>query len=109
MYERGLQLQVSDEGSVTRLSLGGELDLDGVGAIERTIRRLLPESSDVVVDLERLRFIDSTGIRMLLEIKRSFTARGSDVAFTPGGPQVQRVFAVSGVERVLGTLEAGPA
>jgi anti-anti-sigma factor len=53
-----------DERGTCRLTLRGELDL---GTAEQLERALADAGDDVVLDLRGLTFMDSTGVRMLLE------------------------------------------
>lgn len=53
-----------DEHGTCRLTLRGELDL---GTAERLERALAGAGDDVVLDLRGLTFMDSTGVRVLLE------------------------------------------
>jgi anti-sigma B factor antagonist len=53
-----------DAGGGCRLTLRGELDL---GSAPRLERALADAGDDVVLDLRQLTFMDSTGVRVLLE------------------------------------------
>ncbi len=84
------------------LSLYGELDLASAPILESEI-----ESSDlagaamVVLDLRELRFIDSTGLRVLLAAHERSTERGQEFALTPGSEQVQRLLSITRVSEHL--------
>jgi anti-sigma B factor antagonist len=86
-----LALRSERDGDVHVIELSGELDLDGAPQLEDELRAV--ESSDVasiVVDLGRLEFIDSTGIRLLvLAAERSPEGR---LSLLRGSEQVHRVF-----------------
>jgi anti-sigma B factor antagonist len=53
------------------------------------------------VDMRRLRFIDSTGLRLLLQANARAQERGYELLLRPGEPAVQRVFEVTGALEVL--------
>jgi len=55
----------------------------------------------LVLDLRELTFIDSTGLRMILEQWNRFRADGLDLSILPGSGQVQRVFAMTGLAELL--------
>jgi anti-anti-sigma factor len=80
------------------VALYGELDLAGVEVVEAEMRRVeLTDAGRIIVDLSRLDFMDSSGLRtMLLVFARSRT-NGNRVVFLRGGPVVQRLFDISGV------------
>lgn len=59
-----------DEGSAEdgrlRLGLVGELDIASAGQLEERLRTLAVQGDPVVLDLGRLQFIDSLGLRELV-------------------------------------------
>jgi anti-sigma B factor antagonist len=57
-------LTVARDGDATRLTLRGELDLGTAAQLERA---LAEANGDVLLDLRGLTFMDSTGVRVLLE------------------------------------------
>src|SRR5215207_692818 len=52
------------DGETAVLALSGELDLATVGTVERRLAELREEGQATVLDLDRLTFMDSTGIRL---------------------------------------------
>ena len=57
-----------DEGGATRLTLRGELDLATAARLEQALAQ---SGDDVLLDLRGLTFMDSTGVRVLLEAAES--------------------------------------
>jgi anti-anti-sigma factor len=57
-------LTVTQEEGVSRVAMRGELDL---GSAEELERALAEAGDDVLLDLRGLMFMDSTGVRVLLE------------------------------------------
>jgi anti-anti-sigma factor len=53
-----------DEGGAVRLTLRGELDLATAARLEQALAQ---SGEDVLLDLRGLTFMDSTGVRVLLE------------------------------------------
>ena len=54
-------------------------------------------STNLVLDLRAVRFLDSTGLRMLLAWQARSSADGLDFAVIPGPQVVERVLQVAGV------------
>jgi anti-anti-sigma factor len=97
------------EGATARLSLRGELDLASVPQMEEGLRNATQSAAKrVVIDLSRLAFIDSTGLRLLLQADARAREQGYELVLHPGEPTVQRVFEVTGALDVL-HFEASPA
>lgn len=98
----GLSISSSIGDGVASLALRGELDLAGAPLLERTLLELERQSpSLLVVDLGALRFIDSTGLRLLLAANTRAHKRGGELVLRPGDANVQRVFDVTGALEVL--------
>jgi anti-anti-sigma factor len=82
--------------------MSGELDLAARDRLEDELRRAEASDADrILVDLTRLRFIDSTGLRVLLEAEARNRRDGDRLAILRGPSRVQRVFEASGVEKHL--------
>lgn len=98
----GLEISsVFDDGTV-HLSLRGELDLAGSQRMEDSLADIdRRDPKMVIVDLSGLAFIDSTGLRLLLQADARARERGYELLLRPGSAPVQRVFEVTGALDVL--------
>jgi anti-anti-sigma factor len=66
----GFDLHVERRGSTAILRLSGELDITGAEHLDTCIRELATNSPDaVVIDLRRVSFMDSTGLRSLVRAR----------------------------------------
>ena len=84
------------------LCLTGELDLASAPILESEIERSdLAAAAIVVLDLRELKFIDSTGLRVLLAAHERSAERGQEFAVTPGSEQVQRLLSITRVSEHL--------
>jgi anti-anti-sigma factor len=84
------------------LRLEGELDIARGADVEREIVRI--EQTDVkriVVDLSGLTFIDSTGVRILLQAEARSRADSCRLTLLRPPASVGRVFVVCGVDSLL--------
>jgi len=80
------------------LRLEGELDLASSPVLERALEGSeIAETPLLVLDLDGLRFVDSTGLRIILLAHESARGRGQEFAITPGSPQVQRLLSITSV------------
>ena len=79
-----------------RVAPVGELDMATTGVLKAEIDRLHEAGFDrLVLDLRRLRFMDSTGLRLVLEVDAA--ARSGDWSFSliRGSATIQRLFEVT--------------
>jgi len=78
----------------------GELDMASAPEFEKEVERAQGGSA-IIVDLRELRFIDSTGIRALLQVYSAGQNGHSTVSFIRGQRNVQWVLELAGVEQFL--------
>jgi len=71
----------------------GELDLKSAELLDRAVSRLRADGHDhIVVDLQQVEFIDSTGLRVLIGLHRDAEREGRAISLVAGPPPVQRIF-----------------
>jgi anti-sigma B factor antagonist len=100
-----LQIGVRHEADRVILSLSGELDMASAELLQRAMDGLNGETV-VVLDLEQLQFIDSTGLRSVLSVLERCRDHGQTFAVTRGSQQVQRLLGVTGVAKHLRIIAA---
>ncbi len=94
---------------VTRVVLRGELDLASVPVLERELAAIEEAgSAGLELDLRGLTFIDSTGLRAILGADERARRQGRELRVLPGPEPVHRVFRITGLDRRLRFVEAGP-
>jgi len=91
-----------DIGTVRRgeeivLVIEGEIDIATAPLLDERLNDPdVASARTVIVDLDRVTFMDSTGLRVLVSHALAET-NGMRLQLTRGSPQVQRLFAVSGM------------
>ena len=96
-------IEVTTDGPRTTAALHGEFDMAATFTVEPALERLLDEPGleTLALDLSDLRFVDSTGVGVIVRLADETRERGIDLTIAPGPPEVQRVFEVSGLADVL--------
>ena len=98
MEEQRLEIEVRHEPNRVVVCLRGELDLAHAPLLHAAIERVeLDAARAIVLDLEELRFMDSTGLRAILWARERAQQRGQEFAVTPGSQQVRRLLAITRV------------
>jgi anti-anti-sigma factor len=80
-----------DDGDRTVLSVHGELDIATIDGVRARLDALRAERRPVLLDLDALAFMDSTGIRLLLQGAEDRERTGWDFTVTRGSEAVRRV------------------
>jgi len=103
------ECEVHDHGDTAVVELSGELDLATVPEAESALRKAAAEKRQVVLDLRGLAFMDSTGLRMTLEMDALARQDGFHFVIVRGTQLIHRIFQMSGVEDHLTLVDEPPA
>ena len=85
-----------------------ELDASNAGEFKRDITPVLDANAKLVLDLSRLRFVDSSGLGAFISCLRKLNAKGGDLKLCGMSKQVRAVFELVRMHRVfdiVGTQE----
>ena len=89
------------EDEIHTLALHGELDLATAAKVDDELRRIeATDAAVILVDLDDLDFIDSTGIRVLITAAAR-SGRDSRLVLQCANPRVLRVLDMAGVAPLL--------
>ena len=97
-----LHLDSEDRDGLVHIALRGELDLSSAAKLQEELRRV--EADDpplLVLDLSKLVFLDSTGLRCLVTADERAKEQGRRVVIVRGPDPVQRVFSITRLEERL--------
>jgi anti-sigma B factor antagonist len=84
------------------LDLAGDLDMSATFALEPVLDRVLADGPGrLVLDLEGVGFVDSSGLGLLIATHERASGADVDMAITGAGPEIQRLFAIAGLDGVL--------
>ena len=96
-----------EDGGGARLRLAGALDLATVPVLESELRTLREAGvRRLILDLSALSFLDSTGLRLIIERDDDARRDGFSLSLVPGPPAVQRVFELTGTAARLPFVDA---
>ena len=88
------------DGRAHNVAATGELDLVEAPRLEQLVEELTRDQVDLVLDLDQLGFLDSTGVRAILVANQMVERSGGTMTVTLENPKVRRIVEVSGL---LGT------
>ncbi len=97
-----MEIQVGEISGVQVVQVTGSVD---AGTAERFEQGLLPvaqkEAANVVVDLGRVSYMSSAGLRILLAAQKVARAQGGEVVLAAMPPNVQEVFTMVGFDALF--------
>jgi anti-sigma B factor antagonist len=83
------------------LRVEGELDIATAPMLERALLAPRAPGERLVLDLCDLRFMDSTGLRVLMSARQAAVGGGWDFSLRDVPPSIVRLFSLAGVEDAL--------
>ena len=98
----GFGIEVDEDPSGVTVTVTGDVDLATIRPLERARDRALAGNpTRVLIDLRPVRFIDSSGLKFLIETDRISRSGGWTLELFRPSQAVMRVFLVTGVEKYL--------
>ncbi|MBW3557532.1 MAG: STAS domain-containing protein [Actinobacteria bacterium] len=90
---------------MARLAVFGDVDAVSAPELEARLSHALDTGCDeVVLDLSGLRFIDSSGLSVLVGVHKQLRDAGRELVIASPPPAARRIFDISGLDRVLTIL-----
>ncbi len=98
-----LRISKDGAGPVVRLRVNGELDLDTAGQLADVVREAVtgPGFERLEVDLGEVSFLDSSGLRVLVNGLKNAQTRGGTFATVNVPPNIRRTMDITGLADVL--------
>jgi anti-sigma B factor antagonist len=92
-----LEFETTRNGAVAVIAATGELDLSGAAVLEAELERLAAELEvgTVVLDLRGLEFMDSSGLRLVVQADMRAREAGRRFVLVQGPETVHRVFEIT--------------
>lgn len=95
-----LTVSTSDENAVRRISAAGEIDISTAPILRSPLVEAVREAESVVVDLTEVTFMDSHGLRVLIEAR--VAADDKPFVVAAASPNVRRLINLSGLGETFG-------
>jgi anti-sigma B factor antagonist len=94
-----LSVTVSCERGVNVAAIAGAIDISTVAALRERLFGLADDGQPLIVDLNRVTFIDSTGLGVLIGAARRADGHGVSVHAVCSRPQTRELLRLTGVDR----------
>jgi len=92
-------ITVRNEGGVVIAAITGEIDISTVARLRERLYELADNGGTLIVDLNRVEFIDSTGLGALVGTARRIAEHGGSLYAVCAQPQPRRLLWVTGVDK----------
>jgi anti-sigma B factor antagonist len=91
-----MQLSKHTQGEVTVITFDGDLDSGTVASVQADLERLVPEAGTSVLDLTKMQYMSSVGLRVLLLAHRRAQSTGARIVLAGLHPDVREVMNATG-------------
>jgi anti-sigma B factor antagonist len=105
-YAHNIDIQIVEYDDRAIVAVEGEVDLSAASLFEESL--VIAGATDaraIILDLDRVSFMDSAGVHVLLQFSISDSNR-ERLSVTRGSSQVRRLLELTGVRRYLSVLRA---
>ncbi len=98
-----MELQTHEDGSVTVLTVTGDLVIgDAESKFKKTVTRLLEEGhTRLLVDLSGVGFLDSSGLGALVRALTQSQKEGGQTKLLRAGPQIRKLLQMTKLDSVF--------
>lgn len=105
-----LGLDVTEHDGVAVLGVRGEVDVSSAPRLRQALVELANEGRQrIVVDLDAVDFLDSTGLGVLVSGLKRFRTLGGDLIVACSQRRILRVFEITGLDRAFEVRDSVPA
>jgi anti-anti-sigma factor len=97
-------MQIATEelaGGITKVALDGRLDIAGAADVDLKMNVVAGSASKLLIDLEKVTFLGSMGLRSIVLPARAVHSRGGKVVLFAPGEMVESVLKSSGINTLL--------
>ncbi len=108
---RLFDVKTTQESFGFRAALSGEIDMSVVAELQRELDEAIngePGSGTLALDLREVSFLDSSGLRLVLQLNQRLRDDGRRLVVVMGPRRVAKVFELTGADETLETV-ADPA
>ena len=95
-----LNINKKTEGSKTVFTLEGRLDTTTAPELEKEVREATEGITELVMDIDKLEYISSAGLRVLLAAQKIMNGQGS-MTVCNAGESIMEIFEVTGFTDIL--------
>ena len=96
-----LTVEISDKEKDFEVYIKGEIDLNNINQIENILDEGIKQCKNIIIDMKDVRFIDSTGIGLLVKTYKALKSEGKTIEIRNAVGNVRKVFKITCLEDVF--------
>lgn len=87
------------------VEIEGEVDTYTSSKIKQEILKLVDESSFIIISMEKVKFIDSTGLGILIGILKKVKEKEGEMVIVSPNSYINQIFEITGLYKVFKIVE----
>lgn len=100
-----MDIKIKNVETVTVAELAGYLDANTAPEVQQKVIALATQSSKILLDMHRVEYMSSAGLRMLLSLYRRVTASKGQVVLVGLAPEIHKTMSMTGFLDFFTTCE----
>ena len=102
-----LSVTSHEQGGRTVVEVGGEIDVYTAPVLRERLNDLVGEGKHhLVVDMEKVEFLDSTGLGVLVGALKRVRSNDGELSLVCTQPRIRKVFEVTGLTKVFSLFDS---
>ena len=100
-----MEYEIAQDGEQLVVTLAGEVDVASADELAWVLQEAELRSLDVVLDLQKVAFLDSTALGAVVGSTRRLRDRGGDLKLIVTNPHVLRVLRITNLDSLIVVLD----
>ncbi|MBQ6443039.1 MAG: STAS domain-containing protein [Lachnospiraceae bacterium] len=96
-----MNIDVKQEGASATVQLEGMLDATSAASFKEALAKIPDSVTSITVDMEKLRYTSSAGLRVILELQNRMDQSGGQVTFANVDENIREVFDDTGFSEFI--------
>lgn len=98
----GLNITIDEINFIKVVRIAGRIDATSTPVLDKKINALLDEKQQLIlIDFEKVDYLSSAGMRLLLSATKKLKTRGGQLVFCNMSEEVMEIIKMAGFERIL--------
>lgn len=98
----GINSTYENEQKVWNVGISGELDLSCSEELKTKLDSNIEENlSDINIDMSKLKYIDSTGVGVIVGVMKNLRSKGKDIKILNARDNVKKIFNITGLDQII--------
>lgn len=96
-----IEASIDMDDDCIKLKISGEIDLNTIEVLEPKLEKMLKENKDILIDMENVKFIDSTGLGILVKLYKEQKLKNKKVTIINTKVNVRKIFKITCMEEMF--------